>query len=463
MKDYFRNIFWLIILSLSLGVTQSCAVKAPTSGEKFQEEAFANFILPSTWQNSIDTTAVKDNWLSTFNDPILDTLVKEALVFNPDLRISSARIEEAHGYVNVAQAALRPALSILGRETTKLGGNLGGGLNGAVFSASWEIDIWGKLRNARNAAEANLAATQSEYSFAQLSIAANVTRSYFLASENYLQLQLAEQMITSSENLKTISQQRVDIGIGTEIDVVMSNANLNTLKDAHKKLELSYNNQLRALELLLGRYPHAEIAVKNQLIDINSQTPTGIPLQLLERRPDVLAAQQQFNAAFYRVGEANAAKLPSLSLTAGFGVLDSPLIQLTDDFSNPIRSIGGELIAPVYMGGQLNANVYIRTAQQKQAVENYAKTVLYAMNDVESTLDAVKIIDEREHFILEATNSNQRAFELEEIRFKVGKSDMRDLLDQQMDLYQTQTDLLHIQTQKIIQRINLFVALGGSF
>ncbi|WP_067150347.1 efflux transporter outer membrane subunit [Pseudotamlana agarivorans] len=462
MQVILRNLCLITLLLSNFCLVQSCAVKAPPTGEDLQELAYANFILPSTWQNSADTTAVNNNWLDSFNDPVLDTLVKEALHYNPDLRISSARIEEAIGHVEVAQAALRPALSIFGRETTKLGGNLGGGLNGAIFEASWEIDIWGKLRNARNAEQANLAAIKSQYSFARLSIAAHVTRTYFLASSTFLQLQLAQQMVMSSENLKTIAQHRLDIGTGTEIDVVIAKANLNQIKDAYKQLELAYSNQLRALELLLGRYPKAEIEVKNKLIELHSKIPNGIPLQILERRPDVLAAQYQFNSSFYRVGEAKAARLPSLNITAGFGILDSPLIQLADDFSNPIRSLGGELIAPVYFGGQLKANVTIRTAQQKQAVENYARTVLNAMADVENTLDAVKNIEQRENYIFAATSSNKRAFELEEIRFKVGKSDMRDLLDQQMDLYKSETDLLHLQTQKIIQRVNLFVALGGN-
>ncbi|WP_038531506.1 efflux transporter outer membrane subunit [Formosa agariphila] len=462
MKNLKTNIFKFLLIFSGLCIIQSCAVKQPGTSEDLQEEAFANFILPSTWQNSADTLAIQDNWLSTFNHPVLDTLVKEALVYNPDLRISSSRIEEANGYLQAAQAALRPAFSILGRESTKLGGTFGNGLNGALFAASWELDIWGKLRSARSAEEANLEAMKSEQSFARLSIAAHVTRTYFLASKTFLQMELAQQMIALSENMKTISQNRFDIGIGTQIDVEMANANLNSLKDANRQLELAYANQLRALELLLGRYPAAEIEVKNELVELNAEIPSGIPLQILERRPDVLASQQRYNAAFYRVGEAEAAKLPQLSLTASLGILDSQIFQLSDDFSNPIRSIGGELAAPIYQGGALKANVAIRTAQQKQALEDYNRTVLNAMADVENTLDAVQTVGEREIFIKQSVTSNEKAFELEEVRFKVGLVDMRNLIDQQMDLYKSQTDLLNIKGEKIIQRINLYMALGGN-
>ncbi|MCG2460265.1 efflux transporter outer membrane subunit [Flavobacteriaceae bacterium F89] len=452
----------ILILILGVGLMQSCAVKKPATGEELQKRAFANFILPSTWQNCSDTIPIKENWLSVFNDPLLDTLVGEALVYNPDIRISSARIEQANGYVLSAQAALKPALSILGRGTSKMGGDFNSGLNGAVFSASWEIDLWGKLRNVRNAEESNLAALEGEVSFAKLSLAANVARFYYLASETYLQIQLAKQMLGVSSEMRDITQKRYDIGVGTEIDVVQSDANLNRLKDGLKQIELAYANQLRALELLLGRYPAGDIEVKNNLKVIHTTTPAGIPMQILERRPDVLAAQQRFNAAFYRVGEAQAARLPNLRLTAGFGLIDSDLLVLASDFSNPITSIGGELIAPIYQGGVLKANVYIRTAQQKQVVEEYRRAVLNAMADVEGTLDQVHTVDEREQFLKLAVQSNQRAFELEQQRFEVGQVDMRGLIAQQMDLFRSEVELLRIRGEKIVQRINLYLALGGS-
>ena len=166
MKKYFKYGQLSVCLILIMGVIYSCAVKKPPVNDDLQEEALANFVLPSTWQESTDTLAIKENWLSFFNDPLLDTLVSEAIQYNPDLRISSARVAKANGYVKLAQAKLRPALSVMGRETTDLGGNLGGGLNGAIFAASWELDIWGKYRNAKKAEESDLAASQAEMSFA---------------------------------------------------------------------------------------------------------------------------------------------------------------------------------------------------------------------------------------------------------------------------------------------------------
>ncbi|WP_066224055.1 TolC family protein [Formosa haliotis] len=463
MQKGLHGILKLLLVLACCGCFYTCAVKQPTESEDLQKEAFANFILPSTWQNSIDTLQINNNWLSTFNNPTLDSLVQEALIYNQDLRISSLRVTEANGYVESARAALRPALSILGNESTKLGGDLGSnGLNGGIFAASWELDIWGKLRSARSAEIANYEAIANENSFAQLSIAAMITKTYYLATETYLQINLAKEMIKLSQDMETISQNRFDVGIGTEIDIALSKATLNKFNDALFQLELAYNNQLRALELLLGRYPCADIETNTELPESNGHIPAGIPAQILERRPDILAAQNRFNAAFYRVGEANAARLPQLNLTASLGLLDTrQLIVLADNFSNPIRSIGGKLVAPIYQGGALKANVNIRNTQQQQAIEVYSQTVLNALADVESALNAVNTLDSREVNILESVKNNERAFELEKIRYKVGKTDMRDLIDQQMDFFKSQTDLLSIKGEKIVQRTNLFLALGG--
>lgn len=464
---YTKRQFCFFLTTLGIAVlVESCAIKAPSESKELQEQAFANFILPSTWNKSAagqsDSTLFTDNWLAEFNDPRLDALVEEALVYNSDLRISSARVEQASYSTEAARAALRPAFAIFGRQTTKLGGDLGGGLNGAIFAASWEIDIWGKLRNAKSAEEANLAASNNVVSFAKLSIAAKVARAYYQASETYQQMELTNQMLEVSQRMVEMSQLRFDVGIGTEIDLLEAKSNLNSLGDGLRQLQMGYTNQLRTIEILLGRYPAAEVEVANKLMEINSVIPAGIPLQILERRPDVLAAQQQFNAAFYRVGEAEAAKLPGITLTGGIGAISTQVLELKPTFQNPIRSLGAELVAPIFQGGLLRANVAIRTAQQREATENYGKTVLYAISDVEAALETVQSVDDREQYLEAAVENSVRIFELEQKRYEIGKTDMRDVIRQQLDLLSSQIALSRIRGEKITQRINLYLALGGS-
>ncbi|AWW32396.1 hypothetical protein DN752_20875 [Echinicola strongylocentroti] len=465
MKQSLFSFICLLLLLLGL-IPISCKVKSPPSTEELQEQAFAHFILPSTWQEAqegqSDSTEFTENWLTEFSDPILDTLVKEALVYNNDLKISESRLAQAQGYVKMAQGALRPALNILARENSKLGGSFAGGLNGGVFSASWELDIWGKLRNTKQAQVEEYEALGMEVSFARLSLAAAVVRNYYLATELFLEMKLAEEMVALSTTLVEVAKKRFEVGIGNEKDLAVAQANLSGAKDGRQLLKLTHHNQLRALELILGRYPQAEVAVSASLLKINSTIPAGIPLQLLERRPDVLAAQHRFNASFHRVRSAKAARLPQLSLTGNFGAINSQVVSLVPEFSNPIRSIGGSLIAPIYQGGMLKENVAIKTMEQEQATTAYAKTVLAAINDVEVALETVQNIDEREEILSQEVKHNQRAFELEQIAYKVGKSDLRNVTIQQMDLYSSQISLLRIQTEKILQRVNLYVALGGA-
>lgn len=463
-----QNQFYILMLLVAvMWLLDGCKVKDPPDSEELQAAAFANFILPSTWnmaqEGQSDSTVFRENWLEEFDDPVLDTLVLEALQYNINLRVGETRVAQAQGYVEMARSALRPSLNILGRETTKLGGDFSGsGLNGAIFSAAWEIDIWGKLRNARSAQEEVYEATQSEYSFARLSIAAAVARNYYLAMALHLERELALQMLVFSETLVDVAQKRFDVGVGTERDLVLAQASMTTLEDGVKQLDLAYHNQLRALEILLGRYPGAEVQTRDSLITLESVIPAGIPLQILERRPDVLAAQHQFNASFHRVRSAEAARLPQLSLTGSLGAVHSQVLAFVPEFSNPIRSLGASLVAPIYQGGMLKQNVIVKTKEQEEAVQNYAKTVLLAIGDVETALETVSNVDQRESILKESVAQNYRAFQLEQVSYEVGKSDLRDLTMQQMDYFNSQMALIRIQTEKITQRINLFLALGGS-
>ncbi len=144
------------------------------------------------------------------------------------------------------------------------------------------------------------------------------------------------------------------------------------------------------------------------------------------------------------------------------GAITSQVLQLKPDFSNPFGGGGATLLAPIYQGGSIKANIEIRTAEQKQAVAEYARVALNAIVDVENALDAVQSIEEREKYLLLAVNSNQRALQLEQQSYEIGKTDLRSVSRQQLDLFASQISLLRIQSEKIAQRINLYLALGGN-
>jgi outer membrane protein, multidrug efflux system len=190
--------------------------------------------------------------------------------------------------------------------------------------------------------------------------------------------------------------------------------------------------------------------------------PVGMPSQLLERRPDVIAAERRVAAAFDRVGEAKAAQLPRISLTAGGSSVSSDLLVLQDT-SNPIWSIGANLIAPLYRGGELRAQVEIRSAEQKQAVAEYARAGQRAFGEVENALAAEVALRDRDA-ILEATiRDSERALELAQIQYRVGTIDLRTVEQNQLAVYSARIARLRVQTEQLAQRVNLHLALGGGF
>jgi NodT family efflux transporter outer membrane factor (OMF) lipoprotein len=252
------------------------------------------------------------------------------------------------------------------------------------------------------------------------------------------------------------------VGSGNELAVAQARATVGTYRDTLRQIELSREQALRALELLLGRYPAAEIAVAERLAPMPQPVPAGVPSQLLERRPDVVAAERRVAAAFNRVGEARAAQLPRISLTAGGSSVSSDLIELKDT-SNPIWSLGANLIAPLYQGGSLRAQVEIRSAEQKQAVADYARAGQRAFGEVEGALAAENALRERGDILDAAVRDSARALELAQIQYRVGTIDLSTVEQRQLALYSARTSRLRVQSEQLAQRVNLYLALGGGF
>jgi hypothetical protein len=184
----------------------------------------------------------------------------------------------------------------------------------------------------------------------------------------------------------------------------------------------------------VGRYPAAEVAARPAFGEVVPSVPAGLPSELLERRPDVIAAQKRVGAAFSRVKEAQAARLPRISLTGSVSDLTSELFVLQDR-DNPVWSIGGALFMPLFAGGELKAQVEIRTAEQKQAVAEYVKTALAAFGDVENALSSELALEERETILTAAVNDAERALRLSEIRYRVGKGDLRSVEEHWMLIF----------------------------
>ena len=417
-------------LALAFGVTMmlvsGCAVKKPPEPAAMRQEALAGVDLPSAWKAGGMTGEVKKDWLATFNDPQLSALVEEALQHNPDLRVTAARVEQAAEYVNLAKAALRPTINLFGTGGVKSGGgDLSSAIQGVAVPVSWELDLWGRLRYGRNAAEETSLSARADFEYGRQSLAATVARSWFTASETWLQRQIAREMVQSAEQLLSLAEIRWKVGVGNEQDVALAQASLGTLKDSAKQIDLAHRQAIQALELLVGRYPSAELAARQDLTTLPGPVPVGIPLSMLERRPDLIAAERRIAAAFNRVGEAKAARLPTITLNASAAWMTSEIIQMKEDYENPTKGAGARLIAPVYRGGELVTQVEIRTLEQKEAVAAYAASALKALGDVENALAAGGNLSERESLLQRTVADNRRALDLVETSYRTGKADMR--------------------------------------
>jgi len=187
-----------------------------------------------------------------------------------------------------------------------------------------------------------------------------------------------------------------------------------------------------------------------------------MPSELLERRLDVVTAERRVAAALYRTEEAKAARLPKISLTAAVSSISSDLFVLKDR-DNPVWSAGASLLAPIYLGGALQSQVEIRTAEQKQALAEFGRVGARAFGEVEDALSSGFTLDERATILARAVAENERALALANVRYRVGSGDLRAVQQQQLALSSSRTALLRVTSEQLVQRVNLHLALGGSF
>jgi outer membrane protein, multidrug efflux system len=454
------------IMAISAVLLAGC-VADPPPPEDIRKQAMGSIGLDHPWKAGVPAEgAVLDNWLASFGDSTLDALVREALVANPDLRVAGARMRQAGELLVQARAPLFPWVGVAGTGGFKEsggGGDPSSALQGIVAAASWEIDLWGRVRYGRNAAAEENVSAQADYEFARQSIAASVARAWFAAIQLSEQARLTGQMVESSGQLARLIEDRERVGAASNVDTAMARADVHSFEDAQAQAEFARDQALRALELLLGRYPAAEIATRAEFVAMPPVPPVGVPLAMLERRPDVIAAERRVAAAFNRIGEAKAARLPQITLNLNFGAFESDILELREDFENPSGGVGARLLAPIYQGGRLNANVRIRTLQQEEALAAYAGTALRALNDVENAIAAGRSLAVRSRALGAAFSEQQRAFQLTETSLRVGRADRRALEQQRMAAANARIALLAVQSEELSQRINLHLALGGSF
>lgn len=436
--------------------TANCSKQIATHEEavsSIKESDKAKELVAESWSAADTGGLVDDNWLKSFNDQQLMQIVDEALQNNFGLKISEAKVEQAEALARKAGAALKPTVGLAGgyadRNVDDLDELYGGGL-----AISWEADVWGRIRSGKAGEEESVTASRADYEFGRQSLAAATTNGWFLAISSKLLNTYANEIVGLMQETLRLVKVKETVGQVSMKDVHLAQAELAKAKEAAKRSVTALENAKRSLELLLGRYPAADIETADKLVAVPPPVATGIPSEILERRPDLVAAESRVAAAFYKQEEAELMHLPRFNFSLGVGMFN-----LTDAAS----SLAAGIFAPLYTGGAIEAEVEQATAEQKQAIAAYGQTALQAFNEVETALASEEHLMEREKYMKVVVEENYNAYQLTKKQFDIGKIDLLDVLTIQDKWVQAQIALTDVAAQRLINRVGLHLALGGSF
>ena len=450
-------------LAAALG---GCALSTPPDPQQTLSRALPSSTrVAPAWVAGAGRSAadVSNGWLKSLNDPQLDAIVAEAMAHNPDLRQAAAAVTAARQAVAVVGAQLMPQVGAqLGATTRQDQDN--GSFNSAfaALGVGWEMDVWGRLRAQTAASQANADAVALDYAFARQSLAATTAKLWVLAVDSNQLVVLSEEAVRIFTELLSLVQQRRAAGKDSDLNVVDIRAKLESAQSGLVSARQANETARRALELLLGRYPSAEIRTATSFTPLSAPPATGLPASLLDRRPDLLAARQQVLAAFRQEESAKLALLPDFSLSLQGGKLGSGLLSILG--LNPwlaAAQIGMSI--PIYEGGALRAQVRIATARQEQAVAGYGGAALKAFAEVENALAGERFLRERLPYDERALQDRTRAVEIATIQFKYGQRDILWVGNLQVQQLGNQEAVLRTRTAQRINRVQLLLALGGGF
>jgi len=452
-----RSLSFLLIPCAALLV--GCSLKPPPETAATVQEALPPTTeIPSGWTGPVeDSGYVDDGWLADFENPELDALVAEAIgEHNPNMRLLAAQVDRAAAAARLAGAALKPVVG-LGADLSGTGGDsaLGGTAGNVGVGVSWEVDVWGKLRAGREAADVNLQATVLDFEFARMSLAANVAKTWFVATKAKVLVRLAGESVKILEETTRLTEKQQEVGQASMQDVYLARAQRDLAENALRQAIGARKQAQRALEILVGRYPSAEIEGSHNLSALPAPIPVGVPSDIVQRRPDLVAAERRVAAAFYLTEQANLARMPSFTLSAGVSGFSS--------LDNAIGQLGAGMFAPIFAGGAIAAQIDQADANQEAAMAAYGQSLLKAFEEVETSITNEVLFREQEQFLVSAESNNKIAFQLAQSRYDIGQTDLLSVLIIQGQWVGSQVGLVNIRADRLTQRVDLHLALGGSF
>ncbi|MBX3629135.1 MAG: efflux transporter outer membrane subunit [Nitrosomonas sp.] len=439
--------------------------------------------LPQEWHAAPELHAFSDqNWVESFGDPVLNALIDHALSHNYNLKSAAARVDAAIAQARIDSSGLWPQVSFApAYQYTQIRSAGFGSAQFSVFEAmfalSWELDVWGRIRATRAAALEDAEAAGADYNAARLSLAARVAQHYFALLEARLQTQVAEQSVIDRSNIASVTQGRFEQGLVRGLDVRLA---LTDLANAQSQLAQTKNQAqqiARQLEVLLGQYPADDwqktagtipelsgspsFPVQQALPDPPELLPAGLPSDLLARRPDLIAAFSRLLAADARLDSARKLMLPRITLTGTGGTRDTALVDLVDPRSAVWNLFAG-IMHPLFTGGRIRGGIQLNEARVEEALSRYQDVALNAFREVEQALAAEEWLREQEKALREAVEQTEASHELALYYYRLGFIQILTLLDSYRSNLNAQSAHLSVQRQLLHNRINLYLALGGS-
>ena len=479
---------WLRKLLLGLGILAlySAAGAGCAVGPNFHAPESE---VPPVWDGqNMATTALtsKTNtdpvtlvaWWQAFKDPTLSSLVERGIRANLDVRQAEARIRQARAARGVAGAPFWPQVdaSVLYQRSKGSSEAAGGGAIATVggvrelfqvgLDASWELDIFGGTRRNLEAATADLKAAVEDRRDVLVTLAGEVGTNYLNLRGFQQQIVIARNNLAAQKKTADITHRRYEAGFVSRLDVANADAQVATTEAQIPLLEASARSAIYSLGVLLGQQPAAlveELNKKSPIPPNPPEVPVGLPSELVRRRPDIRRAEAQVHAATARIGVATADLCPKFFLTGSFGFSSNELSRLGNLNNSKFWSFSPSVSWPIFAGGRIRANVALQNAFQEETLLAYQKTVLTALQDVETALVAYAKEQEHQKSLTTAVASNRQAVDLAMKLYVAGKTDFLNVLNAQRELFATEDALTQSTRTLGTNLIALYKALGGGW
>ncbi|NMF89010.1 efflux transporter outer membrane subunit [Aromatoleum petrolei] len=419
---------------------------------------------------------IPSRWWLLFNDAVLAELQLRAQADNLDLQMASERIEQSRAQLGIVSSQLRPSVAASGshmREALSEHGKfaaLGAPTSPSDFwqlgfDASWEIDLWGRARRAREGAAAALEATVYDREAARVALSAEVARTYLQLRGTQAQLDIARQNLTVAERTLRLAENRVRHGVATRFETSSAHAQWATIKAMVPELIQRRNTLMNTLALLLGEKPRAldvQLRETMPLPSLPTSVPVGVPSELARRRPDILRAEAQLHAATAAIGVAKADFYPRIGLRGRIGVEAFESGDL-DSWDSRFFSVGPTVYLPIFQGGRLTQRLALNESRQKTAALAYRQTVLRAWHEVDNALDAWAAQQRQHADLSDSYEQNKQALHAAERGYQEGAADYLSVLTAQRNLLASQTGLNASATNAALTLVNLYKSLGGGW